>query len=365
MCPKCKKPVPPGYKFCEACGTRLWGPFTCSHCGTQFFTPVTHCDLCGARIMIPDPEPEGEASVADETFPVMPDAEEPDEQPGGDPAGPDPAGRSGTETTVTETGMYVHPHYPEIREPDTDDILEQFGDEDEEEPGPAREIRSPQKSPVQKPGPARSASLPGARGSDNALFLRDEQPAGLKTRPAGRATGKVWIVAGAFILVLVLAGILLFLLPAFTAGSGPAVPGPEVPMENTTRQTPLPVTGTATVRTITPVPAVTAVSSLVTLPTQEMPAGQKVYFLVDKNPVTAKIFVTFTGSAGSGSISSADVTVTHPDGAVATSVLLPLKGINEISLSGSRGADRVEIIAMMSTGEKYRVFDALVPYRGD
>ena len=41
-------------------------------------------------------------------------------------------------------------------------------------------------------------------------------------------------------------------------------------------------------------------------------------------------------------------------------VILPLKGVNEITLGGTKEADRVEIIAKMSTGETYRVYDNLL-----
>jgi len=62
-----------------------------------------------------------------------------------------------------------------------------------------------------------------------------------------------------------------------------------------------------------------------------------------------------------GSVSSADIRVTHADGSVTTGVILPLKRVNEITLAGLKETDRVEIIAKMSSGETYRVYDDLVP----
>ena len=119
---------------------------------------------------------------------------------------------------------------------------------------------------------------------------------------------------------------------------------------------------------ITPIPTITtpvvkltpASGALVPQPTQTIPTGQKVFFHVQKDPITSKILVIFTGSAGTGSISSADVKVTHTDESVTTGIILPLKGVNEITLAGSKEPDRVEIIAKMSTGETYRVYDNLV-----
>ena len=102
--------------------------------------------------------------------------------------------------------------------------------------------------------------------------------------------------------------------------------------------------------------------ALVPRPRQLIPTDQKYYFQVQKNPVTARISVIFTGSSGINGISSADVKVTQPGGAVATGIHQPLKGITEITLDGSKEADRVEIIARMPDGETYRVYDELVPF---
>ena len=80
------------------------------------------------------------------------------------------------------------------------------------------------------------------------------------------------------------------------------------------------------VGTITPAPVNRA---LVPQPTQLIPANQKLYFQVQKNPVTSRISVIFAGSAGEGSIKSADIKVTHPDGSVSTGIIQPLKGVND------------------------------------
>ena len=113
-----------------------------------------------------------------------------------------------------------------------------------------------------------------------------------------------------------------------------------------------------TISTPTPTPASYA---LVPLPTQLIPTGKNFYFQVQKNPITSKISVIFTGSAGEGSVSRADIKVTHKDGSVTTGILLPVKGVTEITFDGSKETDRVEIIAKMSSGETYRVYDELVP----
>jgi hypothetical protein len=106
---------------------------------------------------------------------------------------------------------------------------------------------------------------------------------------------------------------------------------------------------------------VTTVTTPTTTQTTIAASGQKLYFQVKKNPVTSKISVIFAGSAGEGSIKSADIKVTHPDGSVATGIILPPKGVTAITLEGSQETDRVEIIARMSDGTTYRVYDELVP----
>ncbi len=69
-CPACNRPVEPGYKFCETCGTRIPELSTCSKCGTQFMAPVKYCDLCGAPVIpgkVPEPDDSPEHSEEEDT----------------------------------------------------------------------------------------------------------------------------------------------------------------------------------------------------------------------------------------------------------------------------------------------------------
>ena len=182
---------------------------------------------------------------------------------------------------------------------------------------------------------------------DDALFLLDTKPP-----PAKPPTNKIIIIGGGIGLIIILAVIFFIGLPLLTGTSVFTTTSNPAPAE----MTPIPTITTPAVK-------LTAASgALVPQPTQTIPTDQKIFFQVQKNPITSKILVIFTGSAGAGSISSADVKVTHADGSVTTGVILPLKGISEITLAGSKEPDRVEIIAKMSTGETYRVFDDLVPF---
>jgi hypothetical protein len=179
------------------------------------------------------------------------------------------------------------------------------------------------------------------------LFLVDEGPT-----PVKPPTKKIMIIGGVIGLIIILAIIFFIGLPLISGTGVFNTHSNTVPAEITH----LPTITTPAVK-LTPSSA-----ALVPQTTQTIPTDQKIFFRVRKDPITSKILVIFTGSAGVGSISSADVKVTHADGSVTTGVIQPLKGVSEITLAGSKEPDRVEIIAKMSTGETYRVFDDLVPF---
>jgi hypothetical protein len=251
------------------------------------------------------------------------------------------------------------PHYTqgEIQEPETDDLLEQFGKEyDDDET--LESLHQPKswsavKHEPKKPVPAHTPPGPGSSEPvDDALFLSP----GRHTAPGKPLVTRTRIIAGCLVLTVFIAAVYLFGLPMLTGTGGDKTHSNSPAAEITPLTTPVRTIPPA--MTTTPVPVSRA---LVPLPTQQIPSGGNIYFQVQKNPVTSRIQVTFTGSAGQGSLSSADIRVTHPDGSVATGIIQPLKGVSEITLDGSKETDRVEIIAMMSYGETYRVRDELVP----
>ena len=316
-CPTCNRPVRPGYKFCEVCGTKIPELFTCSKCGTQFIHPEKFCDLCGAPVILKEiPGPH-----ADEI--------------------PEPAEEEPPEHDEDE-----------IPEPDTDELLEQYGKEYGEDetleschtPKSPSPIKHEAKKLVTVPAPPERGS---SETVDDALFLSPGKP----EAPVKPLENKIKIIGGCIVLIAIIAAVYFIGLPMLTESGGFSAhsnpPAAEI--------TPIPEPAIVS----TPIPASRA---LVPQPTQLIPTGQKLYFQVQKNPVTSKISVIFAGSAGVGSIKSADIKVTHPDGSVATGIILPLKGVTEITLEGSKENDRVEIIAKMSSGETYRVYDELVPF---
>jgi hypothetical protein len=379
-CPTCNRPVKHGDKFCEICGTRIPSLSTCSKCGTQFIHPKKFCDLCGAPFILEEvPEPEAdeiqgpgldEPPVLDSEEVPGPDEEELPEPVEEDTPEPDtdeteepdaeelpepdadevtkPDGEELPETAKAKTP--IHYHDDEIQEPDTAELLEQFGEEysDDEtleslhREKPASLIQPTTKKPIIVPASQRREL---SKPADDALFLLDAKPATAKP-PMNR----IIIIGGVIGLIIILAVILFIGLPVLMGTSV---------FNTTSNPAPAEITPLPTITTTVAKPTL-ASGALVPQPTQTIPTDQKIFFHVQKNPITSKILVIFTGSAGAGSISYADVKVTHSDGSVTMGVILPLKGVNEITLGGTKEADRVEIIAKMSTGETYRVYDNLL-----
>ncbi len=360
-CPSCGRPVRPGFKFCEFCGVKLPELGTCSNCGTQFIAPVKVCHLCGAPVVLeakPDPGLEEEGPAEEVFAPVeemVPEPDEPEEAYAEEEESGD--GDTGGEAADESLEYYIEKAAPArpagaIHEPDTEELLEKYGKEynDTEMLGSIKRTLFPFRK---KSGAAKGSVAPSAAGpsgaADDALHLPGKKPA-QGTRPVNRTR----ILAGAVVVAVVIAAVYFVGLPLFTAGS--ELPGPAQPEPTPTASlTPAPTTLPTTVQ-----------GAFTTQPTEKPPAALPFNFLVQKDILNAKITVTFAGSTTSSKagIRNAEITVTHPGGSVATGILMPLKGITEITLDGSKETDRVVIIAEMNSGETYRVYDRLIPYMG-
>jgi len=402
-CPACSSPVKPGDKFCEACGAKIPALFTCTKCGTQFVHFKEQCELCGGPLVLGDgsvPGTPAQPAQEEKTVTVKRAVAEPSPDEAAEESAyesPEEAGDAEVITVKTKVShQYAEPEEPEegeepeevadqdddgepeeeydetpaevtrparkkaqkrssqeIVEPDTDELLELYGKEyDPDEtlesrrrsPGSSRKQRETQKRAAALPSPAK---VSGAK-VDDALLLSPDRPQERKTQKP-RAGRSMILVAGLAAAIIV-ATVIFIMLPSLTAGDDSGAQSSVTVIEDTPALT----------RTPTATPTPTRAGALIPQPTQTIPSGQKLYFQVQKSPITGRILVTFAGSAGHGSIKSADVKVTHPDGSVATGMILPLKGITEIILDGSKGTDRVEIIALMSDGAMYRVYDDLV-----
>jgi hypothetical protein len=395
ICPTCKRPVEPGYKFCEACGTHITELSTCSKCGTQFISEDKFCDLCGAPLIhgeVPEDPEEKETRTIIGQAPGR-DVEEITEQ-----VMVEVPVDNAKENIRTVIGQVPERDVEEIPESDTVELPEDNGEEDtgaveeqvpedneeeipEQEPNEVPEDNEEDRVPVEMdtPHPAiRDNKEPytdtllkkyGAGYSDeetvgshrkqkpepvdDALFFTHKKPG----TPAKQRAGITRIIGVVIVLVVLIAAIYFIGLPMLNGDGGSGVLG----NSSTVEITPTPAPSSVVIIQPDPPETTLPVSpGLVPLPTQLVPSDQKFYFQVRKNPVTLKISVIFTGSAGVGGIESANIKVTHPNGAVSTGIIQPLKGQSEITLAGSQEADRVEIIAQMYSGEAYRVYDDLV-----
>lgn len=407
-CPGCNRPVEPGYAYCEACGTPLMEHPVCDRCGALFMGPVRFCEACGAPAVVrgaPDdgalqPSAAGDASGDPGGRRPGPDAvvrlefrrngpagdDEDDRQgedeaadygPGegdkGEPlAGPpgdvsfgrddgddvEFVGEDSKEKGYGEgAGVAGQPSHARsaIVEPDTNEIMDRYWDEVEEEYGSRTPARPGKDRGTH--GPAAEPAQPEA--VDDALFLVPDRP---PEKKKDRAI-PVRAIAGIIIVIALLALIWFAVLPFLSDFGDQEIPT-RLPDAGVTDGSELKTTITRP-GTGSPVPLPTTVPARpAPQRTQTIPGIGDYYFEVKKDTINARITVTFTGSTGIDGIDTADITVTREDGAVATGVLMPRKGIPEMTLQGSTGTDRVVIIAHLFNGESYRVYDAMVAFRG-
>lgn len=324
VCPSCKSPVEPGNKFCQVCGTKMEELPVCRNCGAQFIAPVKFCELCGTPVA-----PQEQVHPAeDEPEVTAPEPEEPE---------PDRP-------------------LPEPEEPES-----VYDDPEQDEPEPVHEEgeQKPKRpAPVRTPPPAKPASTITPDPLSAAFSGLSDEPA--RPAPAKRSMNKA-LIGGAVVVLLILIAAVYFvgmpLLKGGTAPVGAAQPQglPDTPAPPSTT---LPATMPPTTEQ-TPVPATTA-NPLVPQETQLIPKNQEVFFDVQKDAVSDDITVLFQRGPGENIISYADVKVTYPDGTTRTGTIKPSLGQTELVLDGSRGTDRVEVIAYMHTGKNYRVKDEMV-----
>jgi hypothetical protein len=274
----------------------------CRKCGAQFIAPVKFCELCGTPVLSPQmPEPAAE-----------PPAPEPEPEP---------------------------EHVPENAQ------------EPEPAPVPEPKVQKPARAPVAGPPVDELTMTP-----DIPVILEKGSSPG----PAKPLMNKALILGGVIILLILIAGVYFVGLPMIKGGVAAPAPAPVTTLPAT--MPPMPASTPAPTPKATAVP--TPDNTFVPQPTQVMPKNQEVFFNVQKDQVNADITVLFQRGPGENLISSAEVKVTHPDGTVLTGTLKPSQGKTELVLKGSKGTDRVEVIAKMYNGQSYRLKDELIPFKG-
>jgi hypothetical protein len=98
-------------------------------------------------------------------------------------------------------------------------------------------------------------------------------------------------------------------------------------------------------------------------PTQALPEGTQLFIQADKNSINAEVNVQFTGGPGQGLVKDNQVILTRSDGTVTQGTLDFNQRLSEVSLQGSRGTDRLQVIVTLRSGVTYTIMDKLMPYR--
>jgi hypothetical protein len=327
ICTSCGSPVEAGHKFCEICGAKMEELPVCRKCGAQFIAPVKFCELCGTPAMAAETFPEVEADLR----------------------GPEPE--------VIEQEIYeqefTEPEFPESEAPEPDVVKPAVPEPEYIEPEePEPDYEEPAPAPI-----APAAKKPKAV-AEKILPPGPEPGTAPVKKPATFPVNKTLVLVGIAVLLVVIAGVYFVGLPMLKGGNaGPSVTA--VPPTPDVTPPPVPADTVAPEVSLAPTPVPTpTLDPLAPLPTEKMPANQVVYFDVQKDQVNKEITILFQRGPGENLISYADIRVTYPDGTMATGMLKPSQG-NELILKGSKGADRVEVIAHMYSGRSYRVWDRL------
>jgi hypothetical protein len=98
-------------------------------------------------------------------------------------------------------------------------------------------------------------------------------------------------------------------------------------------------------------------------PTDPLPEGTQLFVQSDKDSLNAEVSVQFTGGPGQGLVKDNRVVLTRSDGTVTESKLDFSQRLSEVTLQGSRGTDRLQVIITMYSGATYTIVDKLMPYR--
>lgn len=167
---------------------------------------------------------------------------------------------------------------------------------------------------------------------------------------------KVLIGAGVAVLVVV---VLFLVLPSINISLIPplGIPGGETgAAPNITRPN---VTGMDYRGMDAPVNTVVLMAG----PTDPLPEGTQLFVQSDKDSLNAEVSVQFTGGPGQGLVKDNRVVLTRSDGTVTEGKLDFSQRLSEVTLQGSRGTDRLQVIITMYSGATYTIVDKLMPYR--
>jgi hypothetical protein len=98
-------------------------------------------------------------------------------------------------------------------------------------------------------------------------------------------------------------------------------------------------------------------------PTDALPEGTQLFVQADKDSLNAEVSVQFTGGPGQGLVKENRVILTRSDGTVTEGKLDFDQRLSEVTLQGTRGTDRLQVIITMYSNTTYTIVDKLMPYR--
>jgi len=400
VCRSCGTPLQPGARFCENCGDpvkKAEAPVPSPLASAQPVSKepalprgliVTEEPVAVAgRETIEDSGPENTKAVKgiDVAGPMV------DEASGPEPA-PEPvpwmeaSGEVGAEPVKEpEPEFEEEPEEELVEEPEEEpaealqgDLREEWLDEPEgpelvtEEPAPPVIPRKPRAGPVDELLLGLEPEEPTGPGPEKRLASATTTPqkeAAVKTPPRKPAPSKkTFLIIGFIAAILVIAIAFVALQPLLT---GPGSSGTKVPLVQatpvatattvvTTAPTPEPVeTETAAPALAVPVasPAATETPEQVDI----LPPQYTLHFEEFKDVVTGDVTVTVTGPSRNV-VKDIEVTVFHPDGTTDSDHLLPSQGMTEVTVTGTRSAERVVVTVLFYSGEQYTLIDRIVSF---
>jgi hypothetical protein len=125
---------------------------------------------------------------------------------------------------------------------------------------------------------------------------------------------------------------------------------------------------------MTPRPTVPATPGTPALPTgpgapaigsvEQLPRGSEVYVTVEpKDYGTSQVTLRFDGGPGKGMVKEIEVRLTRPDGVVVTGSMQTQTESPQVTLQGTKGTDRIEVIVHLLSGKAYKIIDEPVRNR--
>jgi TIR domain len=102
---------------------------------------------------------------------------------------------------------------------------------------------------------------------------------------------------------------------------------------------------------------------LTTEPTQTLAKDTELYVDAAKDDSNAMVTVQFNGGPGMDLVKDNRVILTRSDGTVVEDKLNFHQRLSEVSLQGTRGTDRIQVIITLYSGSSKTIVDKLLPYR--